>query len=323
MSSQNSGKNSTHHSPKVASGATTQDPRAATQQVPPIADPVLQQAQAIQSAQRKPRPKKKDVEAQSDDANQVQALSDAGDSLPMGSDAASSWSLSADLVGESASESVSESVGDEWSGVPNRGDGDLLLAQASVSNNPTGAGMPSGAPSTGASMATAVFNPSFLVAGVAVASIAAGGGAAANHVVSAKIVLGQVLPGNDLKVHVFKVNNTKPVTTDLAKADWTFDGSKVVAADGSFRLDLQGYQGLVKIVVRDSGGDADYNDDLTGLKVDAPDGVDLAVAYANVGASASPINVNHVTTWIAKKLEVGARRCDATCPHRHFEPPVP
>ena len=109
-------------------------------------------------------------------------------------------------------------------------------------------------------------------------------------------VLGAILPGNDLVVLAYKV-----------LADGTVEGQPFIAngtvgADGKAQLNVGGYTGLVKLVLRDGGANTDFTDDATGQQADTADGVDLAVCYAEALAGNSTININHVTTLVAATL---------------------
>ncbi|MCX8517409.1 MAG: Ig-like domain-containing protein, partial [Rhodoferax sp.] len=113
-------------------------------------------------------------------------------------------------------------------------------------------------------------------------------------------VLGAVLPGNDLVVWVYKVK------ADGTAESQPFITQGTVGADGKAHLNMGSYTGLVKVVVRDAGSQEDFTDDATGQRVDAtPDGVDLAVGYGVVLAGSNILNLNHVTTLIAAKVEAG------------------
>ena len=112
-------------------------------------------------------------------------------------------------------------------------------------------------------------------------------------------VLGAVLPGNDLVVWAYKVKADGTVESQPFVSDGT------VGADGKAHLNVGSYTGLVKVVVRDGGNKEDFTDDASGQNVDAQEGVDLAVSYGEVQAGTNNLNLNHVTTLIAAKVEAG------------------
>ena len=113
-------------------------------------------------------------------------------------------------------------------------------------------------------------------------------------------VLGAILPGNDLVVLAYKV------LADGTVERQPFIANGTVGADGKAQLNVGGYTGLVKLVLRDGGANTDFTDDTTGQQADAADGVDLAVCYAEALAGNSTININHVTTLVAATLTATA-----------------
>ena len=109
-------------------------------------------------------------------------------------------------------------------------------------------------------------------------------------------VLGTVLPGNDLVVLAYKV------LADGTVESQAFISNGTVAADGKAYLNVGSYTGLVKLVLRDGGGNADFVSEASGLPMDANNGADLAISYGEVQAGSNSLNVNHVTTLLAAKV---------------------
>ncbi|MCX8520640.1 MAG: cadherin domain-containing protein [Rhodoferax sp.] len=119
------------------------------------------------------------------------------------------------------------------------------------------------------------------------------------NVLDVSPVLGAILPGNDLVVLVYKFNADGTVEND------PFIGNGTVGADGKAHLNMGSYTGLVKVVVRDGGSNPDFVNEVTGLPMDANNDVNLAVSYGEVVTVINSINVNHITSLIAAKVELG------------------
>ena len=109
-------------------------------------------------------------------------------------------------------------------------------------------------------------------------------------------MLGTILPGNDLVVLAYKVKADGTVESD------PFITNGTVSADGKAYLNVGSYTGLVKVLVRDGGGNPDFVSEATGLALDANNDADLAVSYGEVQAGSNRLNVNHVTTLLAAKV---------------------
>ena len=175
---------------------------------------------------------------------------------------------------------------------------DLQLAQATAAE-PIASATPEAVPASAGS-----FNALPYVGGLlgvlAIAGAGGGGGGApvkpVENILLVTPVLGTILPGNDLVVLAYKVKADGTVESD------PFITNGTVSADGKAHLNVGNYAGLVKVVVRDGGSNLDFVNEVTGLAIDANNGVDLAVSYGEVVTVSNSLNVNHVTTLVAAKV---------------------